>query len=311
VPDVVHVHTTGPIGLAGFDLAARLAVPLVVTWHTDLVAYARHFIEIPLGAAYCARRLRLGWSPAQYRELTGHRRRERLLHLGRAMMARTALVIAPSAKTAAGLAAFGTLPPVRVLPTPACPPAGPGDPHALRSDLGVPPGAPVILAVGRTTPEKNPSLLIDAFAHVAHARPDAHLVVVGADRNRRVVRLRAAAHGLSDRVRLQRPVPHARLGAYYRMADLLAFASTSDTQSLVVAEAEAMGVPVVSVDPALAPDYRLTCAPVPEALAAGMMRMLDDPVLRERCARAGVRATAGYPPARFLDGLLDAYRSTM
>ena len=49
--DVVHVHSTGPIGMTGFRAAADWAVPLVTTWHTDLLAYADVFVEIPAGAA--------------------------------------------------------------------------------------------------------------------------------------------------------------------------------------------------------------------------------------------------------------------
>jgi len=319
-PDIVHVHTTGPIGLAGFDLAARDGIPLVVTWHTDLVAYADHFAEIPIGAAYCAWRLGLGWSPGQYWELAGARRRERLVQLGRAMMARVAVVIAPSGKTAAALAEFGVVSGVRVLPTPVSLPVHGGCygalPHraraghsaGVRAALRVPPSAPVVLAVGRTTPEKNPGLLLDAVALLGR---EAYLVVVGAGQNRRWLRRRVAALGLTDRVRLVKPVPHASLPAYYAMADVVAFASTTDTQSLVVAEAEAMGVPVVSVDAALSPAYRMTCPPTASGLASGLTRMLSDAGARERCVRAGLRATAEYPPARFLDGLVEAYESVM
>jgi hypothetical protein len=47
--------------MAGFRYAERHGLPLVLTWHTDLLAYAEHFVEIPVGAACCAAHLRLGW----------------------------------------------------------------------------------------------------------------------------------------------------------------------------------------------------------------------------------------------------------
>jgi glycosyltransferase involved in cell wall biosynthesis len=40
-------------------------------------------------------------------------------------------------------------------------------------------------AVGRVTPEKNPALLLNAFARVVGQRPDARLVLLGADQRRR------------------------------------------------------------------------------------------------------------------------------
>jgi glycosyltransferase involved in cell wall biosynthesis len=314
-PDVVHVHTTGPVGLAGFRLAEARRLPLVLTWHTDLLAYADHFLEVPVGAAYCAARLRLGWTVRDHLELADRRgrRHRRLLDLGRAFFARTSMVLAPSAKTAAGLRVFGELPQVRVVPTPVRPPAARGDAGELRAALDLPAGAPVVLSVGRVTLEKNPILLVRAFATVAAARPDVRFVLVGADRGRRRVAAWLRAAGLSDRVRLLPPVPRAQLGGYYRMADVLAFASTTDTQSLVVAEAEAAGLPAVLADPALGiradeeRPHRVTCAAEPAALAAGLLRMLDDGDLRERTRAAGLAAQRAYSPARYLALLTAAY----
>jgi glycosyltransferase involved in cell wall biosynthesis len=310
--DIVHAHTTGPIGMAGFRLARARGVPLVVTWHTDLVAYADHFFEVPIGAAYDAVRLRLGWTLRQTLELADRhgRRRARLVSLGRGMMDHTSLVIAPSPKTAAGLTEFGDLPPVWVVPTPVVLPDGGPGPERLRALLDLPAGAPVVLSVGRVTGEKNPALLIGAFAGVAARHPDARLVVVGVRQNSRAVRALIRSQGLTDRVRLRPPVPRAELSGYYRMADVLAFASTTDTQSLVVAEAESRGLPVVLADAALAAPaaYRMTCAATPASMAAALLRMLDDRDLRERTRQAGLAAAAAYPPERYLARLEDAYR---
>ncbi|HET6529080.1 MAG TPA: glycosyltransferase [Actinoplanes sp.] len=309
--DVVHAHTTGPIGMAGFRLARLRGVPLVITWHTDLVAYADHFVEVPFGAAYCAHRLGLGWTVRETLELAERhgRRHSRLLDLGRAMMSHAGLVIAPSEKTAAGLAQFGDLPPVCVLPTPVrMPEASGGD---RRAALGLPPGTPVVLSVGRVTTEKNPGLLLRAFARLRADRPDAHLVVVGVRQNRRAAVRLVRRLGLTGHVHLVPPVPRAEVAGYYRMADVLAFASTTDTQSLVVAEAESLGLPVVLADAALAApaSYRVTCAPTPAALAAALLRMLGDGDLRERTVRAGRAAAVANSPERYLTALAAAYRS--
>jgi 1,2-diacylglycerol 3-alpha-glucosyltransferase len=308
--DVVHAHTTGPIGMAGFRLARERGLPLVLTWHTDLVAYGDHFFEVPVGAAYCAHRLRLGWTVPETLELTGWngRRRARLLDLGRGMMSYAGLVIAPSPKTAAGLAEFGDLPPVRILPTPVLLPEPGCDDR--RAALGLPPGAPVVLSVGRVTSEKNPGLLLHGFRRLLAARPDAHLVIVGVRQNRRAAVRLVRGLGLTGRVHLVPPVARAAVAGYYRMADVLAFASTTDTQSLVVAEAESLGLPVVLADEALAApgSYRVTCPPAPAAMAAAMLRLLDDGGLRERTIRAGRAAATANSPERYLSRLTAAYR---
>ncbi len=137
-------------------------------------------------------------------------------------------------------------------------------------------------------------------------------MIVGAGRHRRPVRALIRDLGLTTSVRLLPPVPRAELAAFHRAAGVLAFASGTDTQSLVVAEAEAAGLPVVLADPALGerpgtPSRRCTCAATPEALAAALLRMLDDPALRERTRRAGLDAAAAYPPARHLALLTAAY----
>ena len=229
------------------------------------------------------------------------------------MRARTSLVIAPSEKTAAGLAEFGDLPPVWTVPTPVVLPAGVATRGELRAALGLPADVPVVLSVGRVTREKNPLLLLRGFAALRAARPYARLVILGVRQDRRAVRARIRALGLAGSVRLVPPVPRDRVVDYYRMADVLAFASTTDTQSLVVAEAEAAGLPVVSADAALArrpgaaEPSRVTCDATPDALAEALLRMLDDGELRERTRQAGLDAAGGYPPERYLSLLTAAY----
>ena len=311
--DLVHVHTTGPIGMTGFRLAARARIPLVLTWHTDLLAYADLFPEIPVGAAWCAVRLGLGWSPREFLELTrpGAVRHRRLVALGNAMFSRAMVAIAPSAKTAAGLAVFHPSAEIHVLPTPISPtdpvgqpgptgyvgqpgpieptipasqleptgpggpsgpgrpgepggpsgprepgrpggPSGPDEPHAPLTAVGrLGLGRDVVLSVGRATAEKNPELLLRAFALVRAVKPEARLILLGARQQRGRLRHLIGRLGLTGHVDVLPPVPHAQVAAYYRAADVLAFASTTDTQSLVLAEAEAAGLPVVVADPAL------------------------------------------------------------
>ncbi|WP_433796887.1 glycosyltransferase [Actinoplanes sp. CA-252034] len=317
--DIVHAQTTGPIGITGFRAAAAWRVPLVVTWHTDLLAYADLFAEIPIGAAWCALRLEVGWSAREYLELTrpGRVRRLRLESLGRAMFARMAVAVAPSAKTAAGFAAFSPAASIRVLPTPVAtvhppsPPA-PSSPPLL-PPLPGPARRDVVLSVGRGTAEKNPELLLQAFARVRAARPGARLVLVGVQQQRRRLLRRIAALGLGGHVEVHPPVPHEQVTGFYRAAGVLAFTSTTDTQSLVLAEAEAAGLPVVVVDrglmtrPGETGGARFACDPAPDALASALLRMLDDDTLRAATIRDGLAAAAAYTPEVFLNRLLAIY----
>jgi glycosyltransferase involved in cell wall biosynthesis len=315
--------------MAGFRLAADRGLPLVITWHTDLVAYGPHYPEVAAGAAFDAVSLGLGWSLREYLELLDPgRRRERLLRLGRGFAERAAVFVAPSAKAAARLAEFGSLPPVHIVPTPVIPAAAadqkrsPGGPARLlsgpvRSALGLPASAPVVLSVGRVTAEKNPALLLRAFARVLSRLPDAHLVLLGVRQGGRRVRALIRELDLTGRVCLVPPVPRAAVTGYYRAADVLAFSSTTDTQGLVLAEAEAAGLPVVVADPELAArpgdpaSLRTTCPAEADAFAAALTRMLTDGELREDTRQAGLLAVRAYPPERFLALLTAAYQDAL
>jgi 1,2-diacylglycerol 3-alpha-glucosyltransferase len=46
--DIVHVHTLGPIGLAGLAAARHAGIPAILTWHTDVISYHPYYPEIRL-----------------------------------------------------------------------------------------------------------------------------------------------------------------------------------------------------------------------------------------------------------------------
>ncbi|WP_285683814.1 glycosyltransferase [Actinoplanes sp. NBRC 103695] len=369
--DVVHVHTTGTAGMTGFAYAARHRLPVVVTWHIDMLAYVRHYPDLAMAAASSAHRMRLGWSVRDYLELSdwNGRRHHRLSVLGHGLFERTRMILAPSRKAALGLRAVGKVPEIRILPTPVTAPpvvsgsaplsgpalsdpalsdpalsdpalsdpalsgpalsdpalsgpalsgpalCGPSFCGSRRAQLGLPADAPVVLHVGRVTPEKNPALLLTAFKLLLRTVPGAHLVLVGAHQGRRAVRAAADRLGLGDRVRLIPPVPPRMVAGYYRMADVLAFPSLTDTQGLVLAEAEACGLPVVVADEALAHRIdpglppRIAAAPDPALFAAAIVRLLRDETLRSATIETGRRDITAFTPERYLTSLVAAYQA--
>jgi glycosyltransferase involved in cell wall biosynthesis len=83
----------------------------------------------------------------------------------------------------------------------------PGRAGAFRGRVGVPDGVPVVGAVARLDPLKGLDPLLDAFATVREARPDAELVIVGSpvlDRDDYAAGLRARVAGAAG-VRLLDP----------------------------------------------------------------------------------------------------------
>ncbi len=149
---------------------------------------------------------------------------------------------------------------------------------------------PLILSVGRLVPKKGHDDLITALA-LLRARGFAFRCrLVGAGPLQEELQALIARHGLADAVTLEGPMTHARLIALYRQADLFALApriaEDGDRDGIpnVIAEAMAIGVPVVSTDISGIPELvrtgktGLVVPPRdPQALADALARLLADP----------------------------------
>lgn len=104
----------------------------------------------------------------------------------------------------------------------------------------------VILFVGQLTPRKNVLTLLDAFRDLAATRADVSLLVVGEGGLRTDLLARRDAYHLQDRVFIESFVVQAILPKYYALADVFVLPSVYDTFGVVVAEAMACGLPIVT-----------------------------------------------------------------
>lgn len=188
--------------------------------------------------------------------------------------------------------------------------------RALRAKLGLE-GRRVVLFTGRICPEKGVDVLVDAFRRVAAAAPDAVLLVVGglsqqppsprwvfhrdpayahfeAHRGDYRSHLESLRHGLDDRVRFVRSVPHAELPAYYALCELFVHpAAWKEPFGMILTEAMLAQRAVVSTRtggiPEIVDDPRtgLLAEPGdPVTLADRIIELLADP---ERCRAMGER----------------------
>jgi Glycosyltransferase len=106
-----------------------------------------------------------------------------------------------------------------------------------------PPGTRRLLTVGRLAREKRFDLVLDTLADL----PGAHLVILGEGPERTHLEDHAQRLGVAEHVTFVGVRPWTEIGAYYRLAELFVFASDTETQGLVLQEAQLMGVPVVAV----------------------------------------------------------------
>jgi len=170
----------------------------------------------------------------------------------------------------------------------------------LRAWLGLSPGTPVFLAVGGIEERKNTIRLLEAFRAVHARHPACRLVIVGGasllDHGAYQARFSAVlAHsGLPDEAVIRTgPWPQELMPALYRAATTLVFPSTKEGFGLVVLEAMASGVPVVTSRVApfteyLGDDGVMWCDPFNPTAIAGAMSASLDAHCRERLVARGL-----------------------
>lgn len=115
----------------------------------------------------------------------------------------------------------------------------------IKQSLGLS-GKQVILYVGRFTENKGLLVLLEAFKQLALQNPNAALLFVGSGVLKQGLINRAAAYGLGDRVVFAAPVENLELPRYYSIADVFVLPTYYDTFGVVVNEAMASGLPIVT-----------------------------------------------------------------
>jgi glycosyltransferase involved in cell wall biosynthesis len=117
-----------------------------------------------------------------------------------------------------------------------------------RRGLGLPADTRLMIFVGRLDRQKDPLLLLDAFARSAASDPGLHLVVVGDGALRGEVEAGIATRGIAKRVTLLGALGAARIAGWLRAADLFVLSSAYEGMPIAVLEALACGLPVASTD---------------------------------------------------------------
>ena len=283
-PDLVHVLTEGPLGLAGRRYALRRGVPLVTSFHTNFPQYIRF---------YGVRSL----EPLVWRWLVWFHRPAAFVHTPgegvRAELARRGVARVRVWGNGVDTAQFDHRR---------------RDP-AFRDRLGVPYGAALVLHVGRLAAEKNLDVLVEAWT-IAHGQlGDAAAFVFAGDGP--VARRCAAAMPWAIHLGFL----HVEvLAALYASADLCVLPSRTETCGLVALEAMASGLPVVAAD---AGGFResvthgltgfLVAPDDARGFAAAIARLVLDAGLRRRMSEDARLAAVARSADEENERLLDEY----
>ena len=267
--DIVHAHDPFSIGLFGMRVARRHKIPYVHTYHTLYPEYVHYVWETRLTKKLAER-------------------------LSREYCDQCDSIVAPSTKVEDYLREWGVSQPIEVIAT--------GvdvarysfidEPRiaALRSRLHIAPEDRIALFVGRLGREKNVEALIRALWHCRCE--NAKLLVVGDGPHRAELEELTDELGLRDRVVFAGYLKRDDSIAAYHIAHIFTFASTTETQGLVVGEAMAAGLPVVAAEDRAVEDFVVDgeCGLVvpgrPEDLARAMDELLGDEAKRLAFAKA-------------------------
>jgi len=228
--DIVHIHLPTIMSTPARWIASYYDVPIFLTYHTNLELYIRHYVPgVPKNVArsltrfYTARETQNGEK-----------------------------IFVPSPDMKELLGSYDLEPPIEVLPTGInldTYDSRSDEIRSLREQFGIREEEKILLYVGRVGSEKNVGFLLDAFRRISRQYSPVHFVIVGGGRGLGKVLARVSKMNSSRTIHFTGYVEDDDiLARYYQEADVFLFASLTETQGLVIAEALAAGTPVVAVD---------------------------------------------------------------
>lgn len=224
-PDIIHAQHPFLLGMTAVRLARTLNLPLVFTHHTLYERYT-HYV------------------PGKSEVLQSF-----IIELATRYGNLADLVFAPSESIRDLLVERGVETKVEVLPTGVDRERfASGDGRALRQHFAIGEDAFVVGHLGRLAEEKNIGFLAESVARFVSEDSDRYFLVVGGGDAEAELRGAFERRGLSERLLCPGVLEGQALVDALAAMDVFAFASTSETQGMVLTEAMAAGLPVIALD---------------------------------------------------------------
>jgi glycosyltransferase involved in cell wall biosynthesis len=295
--DLIHIQTPFLAHYAGLNLSRALGIPCVETYHTFFEEYLYHYV--PLLPKFLTRSITRRFSRAQCNAVNA--------------------VIVPSTAMRNVLQDYGCQTPIHISPTgiPLQNFAA-GDGPAFRAKYGIAQDRPVLVHIGRVAHEKNIGFLLHMVLQLKATHPDILFVICGEGPAQKPLQQQAQQLGLQDNVRfigyLDR---NTDLLNCYCAADVFVFASRTETQGLVLLEAMALGVPVVStavmgtIDIVEPQRGALKAEEDPVDFASKVSLLLCNPGMRMRMGEEGRAFAQSWGAPATAQRLLQIYQSML
>ncbi|MBZ4210134.1 MAG: glycosyltransferase family 4 protein [Comamonadaceae bacterium] len=293
--DLIHVQTPFVAHYLGVKLSYLLDIPCIETYHTFFEEYLYHYI--PLLPKWVTRSLAKRFSRHQGNSLDG--------------------MVIPSRPMQRVLQDYGIETTMEVIATGIEPESFvPGDRPAFREKFGIAQDRPMLLFVGRVAHEKNIDFLIKVVDQVRRQVEDVLFVIAGEGPARSSLEQEVRKRAMGENVRfigyLDR---HTELNHCYCAADIFIFSSRTETQGLVLLEAMAQGVPLVSTAELGTRDVLQDGAGVWIAqeelsdFSNNVVKMLANPQLRTELGELGRAYANEWSAAKQAQKMLTFYRT--
>ena len=292
--DLIHIHSPFVAHYAGIKLAKALGIPCVETYHTFFEEYLYHYFPI----------VPRSWM----RYLARHFTRNQCNAVDR--------VITPSTAMQAVLVQYGVTTEAEIIPTGIeLDELRQGNGKAFREKHGIDRERPVIVHVGRVAHEKNIDFLLTMLGQVRKKINDVLMVIAGEGPALAHLKKVTARLGLQDNVKFIGYLSRdGELLDCYCCGDAFVFSSRTETQGLVLLEAMALGVPVVSTavmgtKDILAPQKgALVANEEPQEFADKVHQVLSNRDLRSQLSTEAVQYVRGWTAQAMADRLLMFYQ---
>lgn len=291
--DLIHTHTPYTVGFVGLRWAESHNIPVVSTYHTLYERYAHYVPYFP--KVYV--RYKIAKHTNYYYNRVAH-------------------VITPSEAAFTSLRRQSVNSPITVVRT-GNPPIRKIDRKDARMKIGARDDEKALLYVGRMSKEKNIILLLDAVAEVMRERTDTRMWMVGDGPDRVAAQKYARAIGIGDRVKCVGAVTREQVDSYYAAADLFVFASTTETQGLVIGEAMTHGLPAVAArgggasDNIVDDETGVIVGSSVIQISDAVKRLLGNPALLGRLSESCRRTSRDWTHSASCERVLEVYREVL
>lgn len=271
--DLLHIQTPFVAHRTGKKMARRLGIPCIETYHTHFEEYMHNYV--PLVPRWVFRPLIRVLTRRQCHNLEG--------------------LVVPSRAMLQVIRDYGITIPARILPTGIDPDKfKQGNGAAFRVKNNIREDQPVMVHIGRIGHEKNIDFLLHVHQQVLQQQPDAVLVIAG--EGPALLHLKSLARRLhiSEQIRFVGYLDrNSELLDCYSAGNVFVFSSRTETQGLVLLEALALGIPVVSTaelgtrDILLPQRGALIAEEDIDQFSEKVLQVLSSPELQQRLSQEG------------------------